>query len=90
MRRGQEEFLIFHPNAAADGQESKVDASRQASLRLDLRGSSGRFAVEWYRAEDGAVHDGGTVEGGEQRDLTSPWTGSDVVLRLLKTLWSNR
>ena len=85
MRRGQEQFLIFHPNAAADGKESKVDASRKASLRLDLRGASGRFAVEWYRAEDGVVHDDGTVEGGEQRDLTSPWTGSDVVLRLLKT-----
>src|SRR5262245_7220396 len=84
MRRGQDEFLVYHPNAAADGKEAKVDVARRARLRLDLRGAAGRFAVEWYRAEDGIAHGGGTVEGGAQRDLTSPWKGADVVLRLLK------
>jgi len=84
MRRGQDEFLIYHPNAAADGKETRVEASRKAGLRVDLRGASGRFAVEWYRTADGTVHDGGTVEGGEQVDLRSPWMGEDVIVRLLK------
>ncbi len=74
--------VIYHPNAAADGKEAKADATREARLRLDLRAAKGPFAVEWYRAGDGSALDGGTVEGGEQRDLH--WTGADVVLRLLK------
>jgi hypothetical protein len=84
MRRGYEEFLIYHPNAASDGKESKVDASGQARLRLDLRAAVGRFSVEWYRAEDGAAHDGGTVDGGRETQFVAPWAGQDVVLRLVK------
>jgi hypothetical protein len=83
MRRGQKEFLIYHPNAADDGKEAKVDAARTARLRLDLRGAAGRFAVEWYRAEDGKSQAGGEVSGGDWRELIAPWTSADVVVRLL-------
>lgn len=90
MRRGQEEFLIYHPNAAAEGRDAKVDASRKARLRLDLRAAKGPFAVEWYRAEDGLVHDGGTVEGGHAAEFISPWAGHDVVLRMLRRVKGKR
>ncbi len=90
MRRGQEEFLVYHPNAAADGREAKADAKKKARLRLDLRAAQGTFAVEWYRAEDGSVHDGGTVAGGQEAALVSPWTGHDVVLRLLRRVKGKR
>jgi hypothetical protein len=87
VRRGRDEFLIYHPHAAADDQAAQVDAATPARLRLDLREAPGTFAVEWYRAEDGATHDGATPDGGQLvggqwRELTAPWQGADVVLRL--------
>ncbi len=63
---------------------SRTDESKTPRVVLDLRAASGKFTVQWYRAKDGSVHDGGTVEGGEARDLTSPWKGADVVVRLVK------
>jgi hypothetical protein len=85
MRRGQEEFLVYHPNAADDGREAKPDAKRKARLRLDLRSAKGPFSVEWYRAADGFVHADGNIAGGREVELVSPWTGHDVVLRLVQT-----
>lgn len=84
MRRGQEEYLIYHPNAADDGKDAKPDAKKKAGLNIDLRAVQATFTVEWYRPEDGAVHDGGTVKGGQEVRLVSPWIGHDVVLRLSK------
>ncbi len=82
MRRGHQEFLIYHPNAAGEGRETKPDTARKARLRLDLRGARERFAVEWYRAEDGVAQKGVAIEGGREIELISPFTGHDVVLRL--------
>jgi hypothetical protein len=59
-----------------------VDAARAARLQIDLRKAAGTFAVEWYRAEDGASRDGGLIEAGGKRELTAPWRGADVVVRL--------
>lgn len=84
MRLGTTEYLIYHPNAAADGRDAKADDAKQARLRLDLRAANGRFAVEWYRAHDGVAQRGGAIEAGDSRDLTAPWQGADVVLRLVK------
>jgi hypothetical protein len=84
MRRGRDEFLVYHPNAAADGQNAEVAANRTARLRLDLTGSPGRFSVEWFRAHDGLSAPGNAVNGGVNVELTAPWVGVDVVVRLLK------
>lgn len=84
MRRGRDEFLVYHPNAAADRRDAKVDPNRAARLRLDLRDASGPFAVEWYRALDGIAHDASIVEAGRTADMVAPWAGHDVVLRLSK------
>lgn len=83
MRRGRAEFLIYHPNAAADGREAQV-SEKTARLRLDLREAKGRFAVGWYRAADGTAQKGQAIAGGRQVELTAPWPGADVVVRLLK------
>ena len=83
MRRGQNEFLVYHPHAAADEQAAHVTAAQPARLRLNLREAQGPFAVEWYRAEDGQVRKGDEITGGDWRELTAPWTGADVVVRLL-------
>jgi len=85
MRRGTDEYLVYHPNAAADGKEARVNDSRNAGLKLDLQDAHGRFSVEWYSAEDGTSQDGGMIEGGRKIEFVSPWTGQDVVLRLVKT-----
>jgi hypothetical protein len=84
MRHARDEFLVYHPNAAADRQEAKADPNRTARLRLDLQDAAGPFTVEWYRAVDGTTHDGGAVEGGRMTDMVAPWAGHDVVLRLSK------
>lgn len=83
VRRGLQEFVIYHPHAAADAQSAQPESDTQARLRLDLRGAPGTFAVEWYRAEDGETLAGDQVAGGDWRELVSPWTGADIVVKLL-------
>lgn len=84
MRRGDAEFLIYHPNALESGQNARPDPKKTACITLDLNSVVGNFAVEWYRAEDGTDVDGGIVKGGQSLDFTAPWLGQDVVLRLAK------
>jgi hypothetical protein len=84
MRRGTDEYLIYHPNAAADGKEARVDVSRKVRLRLDLRVAHGLLSTEWYRTEDGTAYDGGIIQAGKEIELTSPWIGHDVLLHLAK------
>ncbi len=83
MRRGNDEFLIYHPHAAADEQAAHVTSNATARLWLDLRTVPGAFTVEWYRADDGRSEAGADVSGGDRRELTAPWTGADVVVRLV-------
>ena len=82
MRRGYDEFLVYHPNAAADGKEARADATKTARMRLDLKDAVGTFQVEWFRVHDGMAQDAGTIQGGTERELVAPWKGQDVVLRL--------
>jgi hypothetical protein len=82
MRRGLDEFLVYHPNAAADGKEATVDVQRAARVTIALGGSAGRFAVEWYRPDNGAMAGGTCVMGGGSATLIAPWKGADVILRL--------
>jgi len=82
MRSGAEDLLIYHPNAASEGRTADVDRTRKAGLRVDLRPFSSAFEVEWFRPEDGAAQAGDRVKGGAVVDLTSPWVGGDVVVRL--------
>lgn len=84
MRRGQVEFLMYHPNAAADGQDARVDSAKTPAVVVDLSAASGKFAVEWYRAEDGLSQAGDDMAGGKLIKLASPWSGHDVVLRLVR------
>jgi hypothetical protein len=84
MERGTDEFLVYHPNAAADGFSAEVDSTRTARLRIDLTDAPGVFRVEWYRALDGVAQDAGELDGGAPRELVAAWKGQDVVLRLLR------
>lgn len=82
MRRGTDEFLAYHPNAIGERRDMRVDADRAAQFRLDLKDATGAFQADWYRPMDGISQDGGLVEGGKVVEVTSPWVGHDVVLRL--------
>jgi hypothetical protein len=82
--RGDKEILVYHPNSVGAGQEAVVDESRFAGIHLDLTGYSGTYKVEWMRALDGVTLTGPSVRGGSEVDLTAPWRGYDVVLRLVK------
>ncbi|OQX51369.1 hypothetical protein B5M47_00745 [candidate division CPR3 bacterium 4484_211] len=98
-RREYDEFLIYVPNSEdgevsgfLEGTRSSAERSRQEAalntdvtpeIQLDLRSALGEFTVEWYRPYDGLVQTGGVVNGGDYRQLTSPWRGYDVVVRLV-------
>jgi hypothetical protein len=79
-----QEILIYHPHAAADDQAAQVNQSAAAQFRLDLRAAQGKFSVEWYRALDGHSQTAPDIQAGDWRTLTAPWSGADVVVRLLK------
>ncbi len=82
MRRRADDFLIYHPDAAADGREARADPTKAPGLILDLGGATGRYDVEWYRVTDGTSQRGDGIDGGGKRTLRSPWRGEDCVVRL--------
>ncbi len=82
MQRRLDEFLIYHPNALADGYSAVVDREKAASVILDLKDASGEYEVEWCRALDGAAQRAGSITAGRELVLQAPWHGQDVVLRL--------
>ncbi|MGH7946503.1 MAG: DUF5060 domain-containing protein [Opitutaceae bacterium] len=82
MRRGQQEFLVYHPNAVADDRNTRTDESKTPGVVVDLSAASGTFAIEWYRASDGVAQSGADVEGGRRQTIHSPWQGYDCVVRL--------
>ena len=82
MQRGKSEFLVYHPNALADGKAARVDATKTARMRLDLKDAPGSFQVEWFRAFDGVTAKADTIQGAAEREFVAPWKGQDVVLRL--------
>jgi hypothetical protein len=84
MRRGTDEFLVYHPNPASEGDSARANSNATAQMSIDLTSAPGPFQLEWYRPADGEVRRGDTVRGGAVRTLASPWQGFDVVLRLLK------
>ncbi|MBI5771366.1 MAG: DUF5060 domain-containing protein [Verrucomicrobia bacterium] len=84
MRRGADEFLIYHPNSVSAGKSVRADATCTARLWLDLSAAAGRFAVEWFRPHDGASARGAAIQGGGRIELTAPWTGHDAVVRLVR------
>ena len=84
MRRGQKEFLVYHPNAASSAKDARPVRGRAARLSLNLAGASGAFSTEWYRAADGASQSGTPVTGGGEVRFSSPWPGHDVVLRAVR------
>jgi len=85
-RRGQAEFLIYHPNAdpMLDAQHTQPAADTSAGMIVDLSAARGEFALEWMRAADGIVQAGEPVSGGDKRQLVAPWKGQDCIVRLLK------
>src|SRR5262249_48860313 len=85
MERDHDEFIIYHPNAAADGHAALVDKTKTARLRIDLQDAPGRFQVEWFRPLDGVIQKGAAIKCGAVVELTAPWQGQDVVVRLLKS-----
>lgn len=84
MERSENELIIYHPNAAASGDDAQVDATLTAALQVDLRSFPGTYRMEWFRALDGVPANGTPVSGGAIRELTAPWPGHDVVLRLTR------
>lgn len=83
MRRGQEEFIVYHPNALAEGRGAALDSDSTPRFKLNLGLAQGGFAAEWFNPQDGRSMKAGLIRGGGWVEFVSPWRGSDVVLRLL-------
>ncbi len=79
-RRGQEEFIVYHPNAFRAGTGAVRDENATVGITVDLRAPGCMFDAEWYRAADGAVEKAGSIDGGTRTVLRAPWKGADVVL----------
>jgi hypothetical protein len=90
LRRGQDEFLIYHPNATADGQQAQV-AANAPRLVVDLSAATGTYAGEWFRAESGESRMADEhIHGGQRVTLTAPWPAADVVVRLVRVAGRKR
>ena len=61
-----------------------VAACRDAGVPLLIHENYRWFSVEWYRADNGQSQDGEDVAARDSRELTTPWIGVDVVVRLLR------
>jgi hypothetical protein len=80
-RRGNAEFLCYHPNSAGSGAAVHASVAR-AQFTLNLSDVDGLFSVEWFRCQDGVSAPGGNVAGRAEVTLSAPWEGHDVVCRL--------
>lgn len=69
---------------AIRGKEYVVFLPEGGEATVDLSAASGKFAVEWYRVEDGKSQAGDNIVGGKEIQLASPWSEHDVVLRLVR------
>ena len=74
LAKAGSEYLVYLP----DGGSVSVDLSG-----ADLEGSEGEFTVEWFSPVEGSTASGGTVQGGGEVTLSSPFDG-DAVLYLRK------
>jgi hypothetical protein len=81
-RRDREEFVAYHPNARGKNATAEADPDRTARLRVDLSLATGTFRPAWYRALDGALQEGPSVNAGAPVEIESPFRGADVVLWL--------
>jgi hypothetical protein len=48
-------------------------------VTVDLSAAAGQLAVEWLRPVDGTVRQSGTIAGGSERSLKSPFLGDAVL-----------
>jgi hypothetical protein len=69
---------------ANPGSEYLVYVPTGGKVTVDLSAASGPLAVEWFNPRTSETANAGTVRGGAQRDLTTPFEG-DAVLYLVGT-----
>ncbi len=75
-------YIVYDPNCnITNGRDATLYTSRRPAIRLNLADAN-TYSVTWVRPRDGVSAPGGTVTGGANVDLQSPWTGSDVLLYL--------
>lgn len=86
MRKGNEEFILYHPNALKKGANTLIDKDNTVHIQLDLGQSNSDFNVEWYRPDKGESFNGGVIKGNANAELKAPWKGTDAVLHLKKKI----
>ncbi len=84
-RRQFKEFLVYHPSAKGTGQHATRNRDYTAAVSIDLRKASGDLTVQWLRCHDGTIREAPAISGRGVRELTAPWSGEDVVLRLIES-----
>jgi len=82
MRKGNEKFLIYHPNAQTKGIDAKPDAGRTVRFSVNLEGIHKTYSVLWVHPGNGEYAEAGKIEGNRIVEFTAPWPGTDAVLFL--------
>jgi hypothetical protein len=67
---------------AEKGREYLVYLPEGNEVTVDLSDASGKLSVEWFDPNTGETTDSGTIAGGSQQILTSPYGANDAILYL--------
>jgi hypothetical protein len=82
MRKGNEEFIIYDPNALCGGNNTLIDKDKTVHLSVDFGETGKTYTVEWYCPINGHTVDGGSMKCISKVEFKAPWKGVDVVLLL--------
>jgi hypothetical protein len=73
-------FLVYHPNASADGGRANVGSGTASFTIKDL--PSETYKTTWMRADDGKFDTTSFTHSGGDKQFSAPWAGIDVVFYL--------
>lgn len=75
------EYLVYLPTGEGVASVLNNLFSAEGEVTVDLTASPLELLVEWFNPQNGAIVDGGTVQGGDSELFTAPFAG-DAVLYL--------
>jgi hypothetical protein len=81
-----ERYLVYLPNLPLEEESSRwqwwgKQVRAQTAVTIDLSSTSGTYTVSWFNPATGDTVAGDTIEGGQEYNLTTPFSG-DALLHL--------
>ena len=82
MRKGNEEFVIYDPNAQIKGINASPQIARTVQFTIDFSGLNKTYSGIWYRPDSGECLETAKINGTKKIEFTAPWQGVDAILFL--------